>query len=115
MKYVGQAFQPDPNARFPGEAGQVRLESLTYEVRHPMKFRRLIEWLDDKLNPIVVKELRQAVQSRFVIAVLLLFLLAEVLLFGIFLAVNSRAGGLSSVEYHGGREAFAILQGIMLG
>lgn len=32
-------------------------------------------WLDDRMNPIVVKELRQAVQSRFVVSILMLFLL----------------------------------------
>lgn len=37
--------------------------------------RRAIGWLDDAINPIVVKELRQAVRSRFVQGVLMLFLI----------------------------------------
>ena len=32
----------------------------------------LVERIDDALNPIVVKELRQAVQSRFVVVALLI-------------------------------------------
>ena len=39
-------------------------------------FIRMIEAMDDRLNPIAVKELRQAVQSRFVTGMLILLLLA---------------------------------------
>ncbi len=35
---------------------------------------RVVEWLDDHLNPIVVKELRQAMRSRLVVGVLMLLL-----------------------------------------
>ena len=40
----------------------------------------VMQAIADRTNPIVVKELRQAVQSRLVIAILLLFLLANVLI-----------------------------------
>ena len=45
--------------------------------RRPARLTKLtaaLGWLDDRLNPIVVKELRQAVSSKFVNTVLLLFL-----------------------------------------
>ncbi|MCP4107197.1 MAG: hypothetical protein GY749_16925 [Desulfobacteraceae bacterium] len=37
---------------------------------------KIIDKIDDGLNPIVVKELRQAVQSRFVIGIFMLFLIS---------------------------------------
>ena len=43
-----------------------------------MKLAALFGKLDDWLNPIVVKELRQAVRSRVVVAGLMLFLLLEI-------------------------------------
>jgi hypothetical protein len=75
-----------------------------------MRLRGLIGRLDDGLNPIVVKELRQAVQSKFVVAVLLLFLGAELLAAGIGL-VQDNAGAL---DYQAGHELFVILHCIML-
>ena len=42
--------------------------------------QRVMQAISDRTNPIVVKELRQAVQSRLVIAILLLFLLANVII-----------------------------------
>src|SRR5262249_44895141 len=53
-----------------------------------MKSLGILAWLDDGLNPIVVKELRQAVRSRFVVAVLLLFLLLQVLYIGVYLVAG---------------------------
>jgi hypothetical protein len=44
--------------------------------------------ISDRTNPIVVKELRQAVQSRLVIAILLLFLLANVFVVSGFLLLT---------------------------
>jgi hypothetical protein len=60
--------------------------------------QRLMQAVSDRTNPIVVKELRQAVQSRLVIAILLLFLLANVLVVSGFLlltidATTSERGG----------------------
>lgn len=61
----------------------------------------VFQLLDDWLNPIVVKELRQAVRSRFLIGVLILLLLAQLLVLGVTLMsqgsdfnwIASRAGG----------------------
>ncbi|HEX4129817.1 MAG TPA: hypothetical protein VHZ24_07225 [Pirellulales bacterium] len=44
--------------------------------------------LGDRTNPVTVKELRQAVQSRLVIGILLLFLLANVLTVCLYVLVN---------------------------
>jgi hypothetical protein len=70
--------------------------------------------LDDALNPIVVKELRQAVQSRFVVAVLLLFLMLQLLFMGIFLITNSIDGRLDQADFEAGRTVFGLLQGVLL-
>ena len=70
---------------------------------------RILDAVDDRLNPIVVKELRQAVQSRFVIVMLLGFLLVNVLvvMFGV-IAQNP------SGDSQAGREIFMVLQAILL-
>lgn len=65
---------------------------------------------NDWLNPIVVKELRQAVQSRFVITALLILLAIQILAIGIYLLT---AGDLS-FSFDSGRTVFMILFGIML-
>jgi hypothetical protein len=79
-----------------------------------MPFGTFVETVSDAINPIVVKELRQAVQSRFVIAVLLMFLLVQLLFMGIFLMVQSLSGTLYASDYQAGRWVFMILQGILL-
>lgn len=65
----------------------------------------------DWLNPIVVKELRQAVQSRFVVAALLVLLAIQIVAVGIYLIT---AGDPTS-NFDAGRQVFMILFGIMLG
>ncbi|MCI0642232.1 MAG: hypothetical protein L0Y72_18675 [Gemmataceae bacterium] len=75
------------------------------------------EWLtkiDDALNPIVVKELRQAVQSRFVVAVLLLFLVLQLLILGLNLLFIGVGGRLESIEFQAGRDVFTYFQAILL-
>src|SRR5260370_26735839 len=79
-----------------------------------MESQGSMEKIEDALNPIVVKELRQGVQSRFVVAVLLLFLLLQVVFMGIFLVVWSIGGQLESTAFQAGRTVFAVLQGILL-
>jgi len=70
--------------------------------------------LDDLLNPIVVKELRQAVKSRIVMFALLLFLILQLgILLLALLFDEPRASHV--VNLHAGREIFQILQGILLG
>jgi len=71
--------------------------------------RKLTQRLDDKLNPIVVKELRQAVNGRFVAAVLILFLLVSVITVAIAMMA---AGGRD--QYELGRPVMLFLQGILL-
>jgi hypothetical protein len=79
-----------------------------------MKSPGILDRLDDALNPIVVKELRQAVQSRFVVAVLLLFLALQLVVMGIYLFANSIDGRLERADFQAGRDAFAWLQGVLL-
>ncbi|MBS1791440.1 MAG: hypothetical protein JST85_27255 [Acidobacteria bacterium] len=64
----------------------------------------------DWLNPIVVKELRQAVQSRFVITALMLLLAIQILAVGIYLVTANDL----SFSADSGRTVFMILFGIML-
>src|SRR5207253_10224932 len=79
-----------------------------------MKSPGILEKIGDAINPIVVKELRQAVQSRFVVAVLLLFLLLELLFMGTYLVINSIGGNLESSDFQAGRGVFAMLRGVLL-
>ena len=79
-----------------------------------MKALGIRERLDDALNPIVVKELRQAVQSNFVVAVLLLFLLIQLVIIGIYLVAMGLSGQLQSLDAEIGRSVFWILQVILM-
>ena len=78
-----------------------------------MKALGIWERLSDRLNPIVVKELRQAVRSRFVVTVLLLFLLVQVCYLGLHLVLGQIGGSMESLEFKAGRDVFAALQGIL--
>lgn len=69
-----------------------------------------VERFDDWLNPIVVKELRQAVQSRFVITALLVLLAIQIIAVAIYLMTTADI----SFSYDAGRTVFMILFGIML-
>jgi hypothetical protein len=79
-----------------------------------MKSAGFMARLDDLFNPIVVKELRQAVKNRAVLAALLLFLLLQlgILLFILFLGERR---SVNFVNLYAGREIFEVLQGILLG
>jgi hypothetical protein len=74
----------------------------------------LFDWLDDHINPIVVKELRQAVQSRLVVSVLLLFLGVEVFILGAFLLFGQARSGPDSIDWSAGNQVFQWIQGILL-
>ena len=78
-----------------------------------MTFSAIIDWLDDRLNPIVVKELRQAVKSRLVVSILMLFLGIQLFLLGIFLVKREAQGDLGA-DWNAGNEAFIIQQIILL-
>jgi hypothetical protein len=66
--------------------------------------------VSDWLNPIVVKELRQAVQSRFVVAALLILLAIQIVAVGIYLLTASDPTN----NFDAGRTVFLILFGILL-
>ena len=65
--------------------------------------------MDDRMNPIAVKEFRQAVQSRGVIAILLLFLLVNLGVIGGYVMLASDA----ETSIDGGRNVFIGLLGIL--
>jgi hypothetical protein len=65
--------------------------------------------LSDRINPIVIKELRQAVQSRFVIAALLTLLSVQLIAIGIYIL----ASGASVFGFDAGRQSFLMLFGIL--
>jgi hypothetical protein len=67
--------------------------------------------LDDRINPVVVKELRQAVQSRFVTVTLLLFLVVLLVTIHIALLGTDLASGGGHFEL--GRGIFIALQVIV--
>jgi hypothetical protein len=70
--------------------------------------------MNDRINPIVLKELRQAVQSRFVTAALLTLLTIQLAAIGIYLL----GSGDSLFDFTSGRNVFmmlfAILQGVSM-
>ncbi len=66
--------------------------------------------ISDWLNPIVVKELRQAVQSRFVVAALLILLAIQIIAVGIYLLASRDPLG----NFDAGRTVFMLLFGILL-
>ncbi len=67
--------------------------------------------LDDWCNPIAVKELRQAVQGRFIAGLLLLFLLGQLVTMAAILLTRDEYG----YEYEAGRDVFLILFAILIG
>jgi hypothetical protein len=79
-----------------------------------MSHAGILEGLDDRLNPIVVKELRQAVQGRFVTTILLIFLFVQLVVLGGYLILAEVGAGANDLEAQHGRTVFTILQGILL-
>jgi hypothetical protein len=79
-----------------------------------MKSPQFMDKLDNLLNPIVVKELRQAVKSRIVISALMLFLLIQLSILLLYLSFDERRA-VDQTNLHAGRQIFQILQGILLG
>ncbi len=80
-----------------------------------MSLPGLIDRIDDWINPIVVKELRQAVKSRLIAVMMLLFLGVQVLIVAVFLTFEDLAGGGPQGNPRAGHELFMVLQAIMLG
>jgi hypothetical protein len=80
-----------------------------------VRIGRFFGKLDDWVNPIVVKELRQAVRSRLVVAALMLFLLLQLLIVGVYLLNSEASGRRDAHVFSAGRELFQVIQGILLG
>jgi hypothetical protein len=76
---------------------------------------RVFSKLDDWLNPIVVKELRQAVRSRAVVSALMLFLLIQLFIIGVYVWNYDARVGRDAEMLEGGRELFQVIQAIMVG
>ena len=71
----------------------------------------VIEQMNDRLNPIVVKELRQAVQGKFLIVVVICFLCLQLLTMGIFLITDESI----AVSFDAGLNIFRVLLSILFG
>lgn len=71
-----------------------------------MKLAAIYARLDDAANPIAVKELRQAVRSKLIASMIVLFLLIEFSVIGIMIAFESPYSG---YNYSMGSSAFATL------
>ena len=70
----------------------------------------ILENISNSLNPIVIKELRQAVQGKFLAAVLLIFLGIQLLTVGLFLTDDS-----VSWSFNAGRNIFKTLASMLMG
>ena len=73
--------------------------------------RDRLEKINDRLNPIVVKELRQAVQGKFLMVVLICFLCLQLLIMGIFLITDESI----AVSFDAGLNIFRVLLSILFG
>lgn len=73
-------------------------------------FLRWIAVADDRMNPVAVKESRQAVQSRWVVAILTLFLVINLTVIGGYLMLSTD----SETSITGGRDVFAGLMGVLV-
>lgn len=79
-----------------------------------MNLAAWIDRLDDYINPIVVKELRQAVQSRMIVGILMLFLGLQVFLLGFFLMTRELRQDPGAVDWGAGTGLFLVQQSILL-
>lgn len=64
-----------------------------------------LEKINDRVNPIVVKELRQAVQGKFLVVVIICFLCVQLLTMGLFLVIDKSV----SQSFDGGLKIFRVL------
>jgi hypothetical protein len=71
--------------------------------------------IGDRINPIVVKEVRQAVNSRIVAGALLLFLGVQMVVMTLQLTFKDFSPNEGFVDLRAGRQIFAIVQGILVG
>jgi ABC-type transport system involved in multi-copper enzyme maturation permease subunit len=78
-----------------------------------MKILSFLQNLDDRVNPIVVKELRQAMQSRLVVTMLILCLGLVLLILGVKMGSNELKTARGE-QAQVGLDAFEIVNGFML-
>lgn len=79
-----------------------------------MSAASILERLDDAMSPVVVKELRQAVRGRFIVMLLMGFLVTQLVTMGIALLVGAdNAAAVDTMAM--GRTTFLWLLGILLG
>src|SRR6478672_1055630 len=78
-----------------------------------MKIATLIDRFDDWINPIVVKELRQAVKSRVVIVLLLVFLALQLFIVGMALLFRQARTFDGDADWTAGRDVFVWIQGVL--
>jgi hypothetical protein len=79
-----------------------------------MTFSSLVDRLDDWINPIVVKEVRQAVKSRLVVSVLMVFLVLMLLVMGVALSFQQASNQFGDSARGMGRNVFMSLQMLLL-
>jgi hypothetical protein len=75
----------------------------------------LLSRLGDRINPIVVKEARQAVNSRLVSGTLMLFLGVQLAVMLLMLTNRQATATSDNLDLRTGREVFTFVQGILLG
>src|SRR5205823_2409124 len=75
---------------------------------------RFLKSLGDRVNPIVVKEVRQAVNSRLVSGCVLLLLGVQLAVM-VLMLTGRRMPGDSDLDTRAGRDVFTFVQGILLG
>lgn len=73
-----------------------------------------LDRMDDRISPVIVKELRQAVRGRFIVAVVLVFLAVQLLTMGIALLANAVTAA-SLEQSAAGRPVFLTIFGILMG
>jgi len=74
----------------------------------------IFDRIDEATSPVIVKELRQAVRGRFIVAVILFFLAVQLLTMGIALLANAVSA--SNIEQAAaGRPVFMTIFGILVG
>ncbi len=77
-----------------------------------MSMSALVDRVDDWINPIVIKELRQAVKSRVVVGILMVFMGVQLLLLGWFMLAET--GDDSNIDWTAGNKVFQGQQGILM-
>ncbi|MBY0228591.1 MAG: hypothetical protein K2W96_04855 [Gemmataceae bacterium] len=79
-----------------------------------MSVAALLDRLDDWINPIVVKELRQAVKSRLVVVILMGFLTVQLCVMGWYLGTVGAQADAGTANWSAGAGVFNVLQWVLL-